>query len=153
MEWCISHRGNWGIPLPLFYYKGTTRPFIKSDILVHIIRNVRLHGSDIWWKWPIEDLLPKKYKNMLNKLEKSKEVFDIWFEVGCSQYAILEKGIENQQLSLASGNQKEIIQKIEENDKKVINSDLIIEGKDQCECWLMGLALVNCMKEILILKE
>jgi len=117
---------------------------MKSDILVHIIRNIRIHGSDIWWKWPIEDLLPKKYKGMVKDLEKSKEVFDIWFETGCSQYAILEKDIENHPLALTGNIGKEIIKKTTDNKKKKIEDiDLIVEGKDQSECWLMGLALVN----------
>ena len=82
---------------------------------------------------------------MAKELEKSTEVLDIWFEVGCSQYAILEKGIENQPLQITGNtSQKEVvIQKNDDNMKKPINPDLIIEGKDQCECWLMGLALVN----------
>ena len=150
---CISHQGNWGIPLPLFYYKGTTRPFMKSDILVHIIRNIRNHGSEIWWKWPIEDLMPKKYKGMVKDLEKSKEVFDIWFEVGCSQYAILEKKIENHPIALTGDTGKEIVKKQEKNEGKIENIDLIVEGKDQSECWLMGLALVNSNLFIYFLRK
>lgn len=106
--------------------------------MVHIIKNIRVHGSDIWWKWPVEDLLPKKYNYLAKKLEKSKEVFDGLFEIGCSQYAIIEKGIENQPTAIA-GEKKTV----EENIRKIPNIDLIVEGKDQSESWLMGLALVN----------
>lgn len=118
--------------------------------MVHIIRNIRKHGSDIWWKWPIEDLLPKKYHNMINKLEKSKEIFDIWFEVGCSQYAVLENHLSNQTFNeINDANQKEIATTSNNKSQsleKIPNIDLIVEGKDQCECWLMGLSLINRIK-------
>lgn len=81
---------------------------------------------------------------MVEKIERSKEIFDIWFEVGCSQYAVLENQLDNNFEAL-EGNNKEIVSTPSNNKKtqKSFDIDLIVEGKDQCECWLMGLALVN----------
>lgn len=87
---------------------------------------------------------------MINKLEKSKEIFDIWFEVGCSQYAVLENHLSNQTFNeINDANQKEIVTTSNNKSQsleKIPNIDLIVEGKDQCECWLMGLSLINRIK-------
>ena len=164
-EWTISSEHLWGIPIPVFYIKGKKRSqfLLDKHIISYISNNIKHYGSDIWWKWNIEDLLPVKHRSLASKLEKSNEVFDVWFESGCSWYAILINKIHEKgnwlQIDNMTGELKEnvvIEPEIEieepiENKKKIENdypADMICEGHDQNDGLIQASSLLAGIKLI-----
>ncbi len=158
-EWCISSQNLWGIPIPIFFIKGQNKQqfFVDRSIINYIREKFEIYGSDIWWKWKIEDLLPPKHKHRADMLEKGDLVFDNWFESGCSWYAILTKRIHetNKMLDItADGNLKlsgsEILVENEEEQLKKSPSNLpekypanmVVEGLDQNDGLLQAISLV-----------
>ena len=80
-DWCISENNVWGIPIPYFKYKSDpSKIFLNSETITHIKNLFLEHGSDIWWDWPVSDLLPVQHMKLASKLEKGDEVFDVWFD-------------------------------------------------------------------------
>jgi isoleucyl-tRNA synthetase len=49
-------------------------------------------GSDAWWKLPIRDLLPKRYWDQADKLQKGDQVFDVWFDNALTWNYVLSDG-------------------------------------------------------------
>lgn len=70
-EWCISDQGVWGIPIPYFTRKDTGEVLMDTEIIRHVSSIFKLHsGSDAWFKLPIVDLLPARYKDLASKLDR-----------------------------------------------------------------------------------
>lgn len=86
----------WGIPVPAFYRKGkASREYLlKPDIVEHVRAKIEKEGSEVWYREDIESLLPEKYRKEAKDLEKETEVFNVWFESGCSWYSVLKKGVD-----------------------------------------------------------
>ena len=160
-QWTISSENLWGIPFPVFYIKGKNRSqyLLDKHTIRYINNNIRRYGSEIWWKWSIEDLLPVKHRNLASKLEKGNEVFDIWFESGCSWHAILVNKIHEKEHLLhvddASGEIKEkgvvepeIEETIEDQKKTEENypADMFCEGHDQNDGLVQASSLIASMK-------
>ncbi len=79
-DWCISEDSSWGIPIPFFTRQDTGEILIDSEIVSHVADIFRSHGSDTWFTFPIKDLLPSRYHNIADKLQKGDQVFDVWFD-------------------------------------------------------------------------
>ena len=106
----------------------------------YLRKNIEKYGSDIWWKWDIVDLLPPQYKDKADMLEKSKLVFDSWFESGIAWYAVLCKRLHEKKvpastseqatdfLSLPSG-QMEIMEPEPEEDDNASSSEVLLNPK------------------------
>ena len=63
-EWCVSERGQWGIPIPYFVDRDTGQKVFQEDITRHIAQIFATEGgSDAWYRLPVEDLLPEQYKS------------------------------------------------------------------------------------------
>ena len=70
-DWCISRQRSWGVPIPVFYDRDTgNEVLLDEDILDHVQKIFAEQGSDAWWKLDEVDLLPDKYKDEADKLEK-----------------------------------------------------------------------------------
>ena len=102
-EWCISEINSWGVPIPFFTYKTEylnkennlqSEVLVNSEIIDHIKNLFVEHGSEIWWTWSIDDLLPEKYRSEAFKLEKGKENFDSGFDSSISWYPLLLNKME-----------------------------------------------------------
>jgi isoleucyl-tRNA synthetase len=94
--WCISRQRVWGVPIPCFY-DSTNDPEHKQplinrqfiDLLKAKIEKER--GVDFWWKSSNSDLtnvLKTENSPQTSSLERSRDIFDIWFDSGCSFKAV-----------------------------------------------------------------
>lgn len=85
--WCISRQRAWGVPIPVFYHEDGT-PILNSKIIEHVANLFAEHGSNIWFTWPAEKLLPSGYEDREhspnNLFKKETDILDVWFDSGTS---------------------------------------------------------------------
>ncbi|XP_066451185.1 isoleucine--tRNA ligase, mitochondrial [Eleutherodactylus coqui] len=121
--WCISRQRSWGVPIPVFYHKETGDTLLNRDTAGHIVRLVEQHGSDIWWTYPIEELLPESVLKQAgssasaHEFEPGRDVLDIWFDSGTSWVHVLEDAQQR--------------------------ADVYMEGKDQLGGWFQSSLLTS----------
>ncbi len=90
-DWCISRQRSWGLPIPVFVMPDGT-PLLTKDSVLAVARHIEQHGSDSWFKHsPVEILgedfpLPDGF--IMDQLQKEENIFDVWFESGCSWYSV-----------------------------------------------------------------
>lgn len=86
-DWCISRQRDWGVPIPVFYCQDCGQPLLKSEIVDKIGKLFALEGADSWYKKDVSELLPPGTTCAhcgSTKLEKGKDIVDVWFESGAS---------------------------------------------------------------------
>ncbi|TVP94240.1 MAG: isoleucine--tRNA ligase [Acholeplasmatales bacterium] len=85
--WCISRQRAWGVPIPVFYHEDGS-PILDSEIIEHVADLFAEHGSNIWFTWPVEDLLPSGYADVVRSpqsaFRKETDILDVWFDSGTS---------------------------------------------------------------------
>ncbi len=85
-DWCISRQRAWGVPLPIFYNEDGSE-ILDYDVMMHIAKLFREHGSNIWFEKEAKELLPKGYTNPASpngNFTKEKDIMDVWFDSGTS---------------------------------------------------------------------
>ncbi|XP_078505927.1 isoleucine--tRNA ligase, mitochondrial [Lissotriton helveticus] len=121
--WCISRQRSWGVPIPVFYHKSTGEPLINRHSIEHVIKMVDEHGSDVWWTYPVEQLLPKDVLKQAGSdadpadYTQGQDVLDIWFDSGTSWAHVI--GDADQR------------------------ADVYMEGKDQLGGWFQSSLLTS----------
>lgn len=64
------------------------------ELIEHYCKLVDKHGSDFWWKLPIEDICPPSLAEKLgvdtSEIDRCPDILDIWFDSGLSWSAVLE---------------------------------------------------------------
>ncbi len=139
----ISKKAKWGIPIPVFYkkssenskYNAKKQVFTNSEILLYISEKFKNYGSDIWYKWDIYELLPKKYRHHADDLIKGEEVFQSEWVDACSCLMNLEECSIN---SKKNQNAKEVGRKFNRN------IDLVVEGEEQMKEWVTYSYVMGC---------
>ena len=123
-DWCISRQRVWGVPLPIFYNVDTDEPLLSDESIVHVREMVRVHGSDCWWKEPLEKLLPPSLAGQTSRWHRGDDTMDVWFDSGSSWAAVLSD----------SGTA---------SDRPCKVADMYLEGVDQHRGWFQSSLLTG----------
>lgn len=117
-DWCISRQRTWGVPIPIFYCAGCDKEIINDSTIEHLQKIFKEHGSDAWFAWDVEKLLPPGLSCpdcKGNKFTKETDIMDVWFDSGSSHLAVLDEPDKWPDLSWPA--------------------DLYLEGSDQHRGW------------------
>ncbi len=121
-DWCISRQRTWGVPLPIFYCEDCNEPYVTEESISKIQDIFRKNGSNAWWAWTAEQLMPANAK--CNKcgcthFKKETDIMDVWFDSGSTHQSVLvERGLD-------------------------YPADLYLEGNDQYRGWFQSSLLTS----------
>ena len=89
-DWCISRQRTWGVPIPIFYCKDCGKAIINEDTINAIANLYEKEGSDAWYKYEANEILPEGFKCECGCTEFTKEmdIMDVWFDSGVSHAAV-----------------------------------------------------------------
>ena len=121
-DWCISRQRTWGVPIPIFYCKNCGKPIINEESVNAIANLYEKEGSDAWYKYEANEILPECFKCECGCTEFTKEmdIMDVWFDSGVSHAAVC-------------------------NDEHGLRwpADLYLEGADQYRGWFQSSLLTS----------
>ncbi|EMK01015.1 MULTISPECIES: isoleucine--tRNA ligase [unclassified Leptospira] len=116
-DWCLSRQRNWGVPIPAFTCENCNETHLDAKSVKFFTDLVRTKGIEIWYSEPADSLLPpgtKCSKCGSSSFRKGKDILDVWFDSGVSNFAVLkERGQEPP-------------------------ADLYLEGSDQHRGWFQS---------------
>lgn len=91
-DWCISRQRTWGVPIPIFYCEDCGETIINDETINRISDLFAEHGSDVWFAWNADELVPPgmQCKCGSTHFRKETDIMDVWFDSGSSHMAVLE---------------------------------------------------------------
>jgi isoleucyl-tRNA synthetase len=118
-DWVLSRQRLWGTPIPAFYCTGCKAELADGDVMDYIANIFETEGADAWWNRAVAELVPpgttcKKCGAGPDKLEREKDIVDVWFESGVSWLAMERRARDGADYK---------------------NIDLYLEGSDQHRGW------------------
>jgi isoleucyl-tRNA synthetase len=121
-DWCISRQRDWGVPIAFFIDKAKDEPIYDEKVLNYIAMIFEQRGCDAWYDLEIKDLLYPGSKYNPDDLIKSKDILDVWFDSGSTQFCVLKSRLYDSGTSPA---------------------DIYLEGSDQHRGWFQSSLLTS----------
>lgn len=121
-DWCISRQRIWGVPIPAFYCKKCGKYHITDETIKAVSALFRKEGSDAWYKYEADEILPAGFTCPCGgtEFDKDSDIMDVWFDSGSTHVAVLE---ERPELKWPA--------------------DLYMEGSDQYRGWFQSSLLTS----------
>ncbi|MCL2071784.1 MAG: isoleucine--tRNA ligase [Oscillospiraceae bacterium] len=123
-DWCISRQRRWGVPIPILYCGDCGKELINEEIIGVISDMFRKESADSWYAKEPGEFLPESVKCECgcpgSRFTKELDIFDVWFDSGCTHAAVLEQ-----------------------RDELESPCDLYLEGADQFRGWFQSSLLTS----------
>ena len=88
--WRCHHPIVWGVPIPVFYCKKCGKYHITDASIKAVSDLFRKEGSDAWYKYDANDIMPKTEVCECGAAdwEKDPDIMDVWFDSGSTWSAV-----------------------------------------------------------------